>query len=325
MNDRRYVPSQCESCGGQIERINQNTYKCTHCDSMYYVSTSTVRKVGVHIPIKSLVIRMAVATVALILIALIAYQVYTTILVRDASRFSVAFRDFLLEVYDKPVANINNEDLSQIKYLRIERLKKSYYFTYSFKDYYDYEPEEFENHTETVVIKEGVADFSPSNVQYFTGLTRLELYADSWHNYVLPDQNNLRGIVCRADVSRYGNSTFFERINPDTLQEVSLYSEENLDEDRYILEDIKTVQILTLQRLVHDDPGMFKEFTQLKELYLLYPVIEEGDAYEMIEATLQCPELERFVIEGKAAWYLSEQEWSSLQNTYGEKIEMERK
>jgi hypothetical protein len=56
------------------------------------------------------------------------------------SRFSVAFRDFLLEVYNKPVVDINDEDLAQIKYLRIERQKKTYHFTYSFEDYYDYTP-----------------------------------------------------------------------------------------------------------------------------------------------------------------------------------------
>ena len=325
MNKKRQVPSQCEACGGQIEQIDKNTYKCTHCDTKYYVSTTTLRKIGVHIPIKTLVIRMAMAIVALIAIALIAYQAYTVSLVQDASRFSVAFRDFLLDVYDKPVANIDDEDLAKIKYLRIERIKKCYYFTYSFEDYYDYKPEEFENHTETVMIKKSIEDFSPSNIQYLTGLTRLEIYTNSWHNYVLPEGNHLRSVVCRADISRYGTSAFFEKINPDTLEEIAIYSEENLNEDRYIFQDIKTVQNLTLERLVYDDPAMFKDFNQLTELYLLYPVINEDNAYEVIEAALQCPKLERFVIEGKAAWYLSDEEWNSLQATYGNKIIIERK
>ncbi len=327
MKNKRHVPSQCESCGGQIEQIDKNTYKCTHCDTRYYVSTTTMRKVGVHIPIKTLVIRITVAIVALIAIALIAYQSYTVSLVKDASRFSVAFRDFLLDVYDKPVANINDEDLAKIKYLRIERIKKCYHFTYSFEDYYDYKTEEFENHTKTVMIKKSIEDFSPSNIQYLTGLTRLELYTNSWHNYVLPEGNQLRSIICisRADISRYGSSPFFEKVNPNTLEEIAIYSEENLNEDRYILQDIQTVKHLTLERLVYDDPAMFKDFNQLTELYLLYPVIEEDYTYEIIETTLQCPALKRFVIEGKAAWYLSDEEWDSLQATYGNKIIIERK
>ncbi len=327
MTKKRHVPSQCEACGGQIEQIDKNTYKCIHCDTKYYVSTTTVRKVGIHIPMKTLVIRMAVAIVALVTIALIVYQAYTVSLVEDASRFSVAFRDFLLDVYDKPVANVNDEDLAKIKYLRIERIKKCYHFTYSFEDYYDYTPEEFQCHTKTVMIKESIQDFSPSNIQYLTGLTRLELYTNSWHNYVLPEENQLRSIicVCRADISRYGASTFFQKINPDTLEEIAIYSEENLDEDRYILQDIKTVKELTLERLVYNDPAMFKDFNQLTELHLLYPVISEEHAYEMLEATLQCPKLEHFVIEGKAAWYLSDEEWNTLQATYGKRIEIERK
>ena len=325
MNNPKSAPSRCESCGGQIEKISPNTYKCMHCDSEYYISTSTLRKIGVHIPAIKLLIIISMATVALIIVALIAYHIHTTFLVRDASRFSVAFRDFLMEVYNKPVVNINDGDLEQIKYLRIERQKKTYHFTYSFEDYYDYTPKDFENHTKTVMIKESIDDFSPSNIQYLTGLTRLELYVDSWHNFVLPSHNQLRSIICQAKVSRYGKSTFFEMTNPDTLEEVALYSEENLDEDRYILEDIHTVKSLTLERLVYDDPYMFKDFTRLKELYLLYPVMEESHTYELIEAILQCPELERIVIEGKAAWYLSEEEWNSLQNAYGERIEIERK
>ena len=326
MSKMKHVPTQCESCGGQLERIDKNTYKCIHCDSKYYVSTTTLRKVGLHIPVKTLVIRLAMAIVGVIVAGVLAYQLYTAVLVKDASRFSVAFRDFLLEVYDKPVVDINEKDLAQIKYLRIERIKKSYHFTYSFEDYYDYGSAEiFEQHTDKVIINEGVIDFSPSNTQYFTGLTRLELYTDSWHNYVLPNQNELQSIICRADVSRYGHSTFFEGINPDTLKEVVIYSEEALDEDRYLLEDIKMVRSLTLERLVLDDPDMFKDFTQLEQLYLLYPVIEEESVYEMVEGVLQCSNLKQLVIEGKAAWYLTDEEWSLLQETYGDRVQLERK
>ncbi len=326
MNKGKNVPTRCEACGGQLERIDKNTYKCIHCDSKYYVSTTTLRKIGVHIPVKTIVIRLAMAIVGVIVAGVLIYQLYTAILVKDASRFSVAFRDFLLEVYDKPVADINQEDLARIKYLRIERIKKSYHFTYSFEDYYAYESAEaFAQCTETVVIKEEIMDFSPSNLQYFTGLTRLELYTDSWHNYMLPKQNQLRSIICCTDVSRYGNSTFFENINPDTLEEVVVYSEENIDEDRYLLEDIKTVRNLGLERLVCDDPDMFRDFAQLEQLYLWYPVIEEDAVYEMVEGTLQCPNLKRLVIEGKAAWYLTDEEWALLQKTYGDRVELERK
>lgn len=326
MTKMRPVPDRCDSCGGQLERLNKNTYKCMHCDSEYYVSTTTLRKVGVHIPVKTIVIRLAMAIVGLIVAGVLAYQLYTAVLVKDASRFSVAFREFLLDVYDKPVADIDKEDLSRIKYLRIERIKKSYHFTYSFEDYYDYEnKEDFAQSTNTIVINAAVIDFSPSNVQYFTGLTRLELYTDSWHNYVLPEQNELRCIVCRADVSRYGYSAFFERINPDTLEELFIYSEENIDEDRYLLEDIVTVQNLMLERLVLDDPEMFQNFTQLEQLYLMYPVIEEDAVFETVEGVLQCPKLKRFVIEGKAAWYLTDEEWALLQETYGDTVELERK
>lgn len=326
MSNIKRVPTQCESCGGQLERVDKNTYKCIHCDSKYYVSTTTLHKVGVHIPVKTIVIRLAIAIVGVIVAGVLAYLLYTAVLVKDASRFSVAFRDFLLRVYDKPVVDIQEEDLAQIKYLRIERQKGSYRFTYSFEDYYDYvDMEAFERCTETVAIKESITDFSPSNVQYFTGLTRLELYTDSWHNYVLPEQNQLRSIVCCTDVSRYGNSTFFERINPDTLEEVVVYSEEDMDEDRYLLEDIKTVRNLTLERLVYDDPNMFKDFEQLEQLYLLYPVIPEDAVYEMVEGALQCPNLKRLVIEGKAAWYLTDEQWAQLQETYGNRVELERK
>jgi len=322
----RRVPTQCESCGGQLEQVDKNTYRCIHCDSQYYVSTTSLHKVGVHIPVKTIVVRLAIAITALIIVSVAAYQIYTAVLVKDASRFSVVFRDFLLQVYDKPVADIDKEDLAQIKYLRIERQKGSYRITYSFEDYYDYyDAEVFEQYTDTIAIKESITDFSPSNVQYFTGLTRLELYTDSWHNYVLPKQNQLRSIVCCTDVSRYGNSTFFENVNPDTLEEVVVYSEENMDEDRYLLEDIKMVRNLCLERVVYDDPDMLKDFEQLEQLYLLYPVIEEDAVYETVEGILQCSNLKRLVIEGKAAWHLTDEEWALLQETYGDRVELERK
>lgn len=117
----KYIPTQCESCGGELERINKNTYCCIHCDSKYYVSTTTLRKVGVHIPVKSIILKLTIAIIALVIAGVVAYQLYTVALVKDASRFSVVFRDFLLEVYDKPVADIKEEDFAQIKYLRIER------------------------------------------------------------------------------------------------------------------------------------------------------------------------------------------------------------
>lgn len=152
MKNKRRVPSQCEACGGQIQQIDKNTYRCTHCHNTYYISTTTVKKVKIHIPVKTIAIRIAIAMAALITIALLIYQIYTASLVMNASRFSIAFRDFLLEVYDKPVLAINDEDFAKIKYLRIERIKSCYHFTYSFEDYYDYEPAEFESHTKTVII-----------------------------------------------------------------------------------------------------------------------------------------------------------------------------
>lgn len=268
-------------------------------------------------------IKMTVVVIALIVMILLAYQFFAGNMVREDDRFSGVFKEFLSEVYDKPLARVNEEDLFQIKYLRIEQTSKSYSFIYSFQDYYHYEPMEFETYKETVVIQQGEESYSPSDLQYFTGLTRLELYTDSWYTYVLPKQNILRSIVCMSDVSGYENSAFFEKINPDTLQEVVLYSGENLEDDAYILKDINMVRSLTLQRLVCDNPNMFKEFSQLEELCLLYPEISPDKVFETVEAILQCPELKRFMIEGGAAWYLSEEEWNYFEDTYGDRVEIE--
>ena len=215
-------PKACTSCGGELAQISPYEYQCTSCGRTYYISADRLHKVSVKLSMGQIILLCVMAAILVGAVSVVGYQYYTGRMVQSASRFSVAFRDFLMEVYEKPVADINEDDLSRMKYLRIER-SKGYEFTYSFQDYYDFpDRESFEKTCETIVIETSKEDFSPTNVQYFTGLTRLELYTDAWENYVLPEENVIRGIYCVDGLSRYGTPQFFSRVNPDTLEEVAI-------------------------------------------------------------------------------------------------------
>ena len=209
-------PEPCVSCGGQLTRKNPYLYQCTSCKRTYYISANRTHKVSVQVSAGRLIVLCAGIVMAITVVAMAGYQWYTGRLVASASRFSVVFRDFLMEVYEKPVAEISSEDLENIRYLKIEKEKK-YRFTYSFEDYYDdRDAKSFARTLQVIEVAGKKEDFSPTNVQYFTGLTRLELYTEGWENYILPENNMLRGIVCVDGLSKYGNPQFFTAINPDT-------------------------------------------------------------------------------------------------------------
>lgn len=313
----------CAACGGRLEQKTKYVCQCTSCGRGYYTSTSRLHRVQFRLSVKKLILLLTTVVIAVATIAIIGYQIYTGLLVRSASRFSTAFRDFLLEAYDMPVADIGDKELAQIKYLKIEK-ENAYLFTYSFEDYYDYEDaESYEQTLETVVVKAGTDRFDPADLQYFIGLTKVELYTGAWQNYVLPEDNSIRSICCKNGYSKIGTPEFFSEVNPDTIEEVTILDAKELDSDAF-LADLKNVKCLSLQYIAIEDGDMFAEFNQLEELTLSYPAIREADAYEIVESLLQIPTLEKLSIEGKTFWYLTDEEWQYLQETYGEKVTFER-
>jgi hypothetical protein len=317
-------PGFCTSCGGELERKNPYLYQCASCGRTYYISADRTHRISVQVSAGRMVVLCAVVMIVIAAVVMTGYQFYTGRLVVSASRFSVVFRDFLMEAYEKPVADISPEDLARIRYLKIEREKK-YRFTYSYEDYYDYpDAARFEETLHTIEIAGKTDDFSPTNVQYFTGLTRLELYTGGWENYVLPEGNVLQGIVCVDGMSKYGTPQFFSAVNPDTLKEVAILKA-NERKDFSFMEDLRGVERLVLSEATLEDGTVFDGFEQLEELYLYYVVMEEEDAAAIIEELLSLPSLRRFYIEGKTAWYITKEQWEKWEENYGNRIILERK
>lgn len=322
--DEEKRPVICESCGGSLERKNPYVYQCSSCGRKYYISADRTHKVSVRLSAGKIILICAAVAILVTGAAVAGYQFYTGRMVASASRFSVVFRDFLMEAYQKPVAEISREDLERIQYLRIEE-NKGYRFIYSYEDYYAYgDPDRFEKTLETITIKGKRDDFSPTNIQYFPGLTRLELYTGAWENYVLPEGNRLRCIYCKDGLSRYGTPEFFDRINPDTLEEVAILEADNL-EDFSFMENLKGVKRLMIEKVSLKDGEIFSGCDKLEELYLPYVTMEEDQAAGIIEEILSCPSLKRFYIEGKAAWYVSDDKWAEWEETYRGRIELLRK
>lgn len=314
---------RCDSCGGALRRKDAYTCQCTSCGQDYYISAKRTHKVGIRISGSRLIILCAGILMGITAVIVLIYEIFTGILVNNASRFSVAYRDFVMEVYDKPVAKISEEDLDAIQYLRIEKDKK-YRFTYSFEDYYDYEDwESFEKTLETVEIDAVREDFSPTNLEYFTGLTRVELYVEGWENYVLPEENRIRYIYCLDALSRYGTPRFFNRLNPDAIEEVVIDEAQEL-KDFSFLADLGEVQTFTLKGATLKQPEVFDDMVELENLTLINAEMEEEKVYEIVEHLLTLPSLESLTITGSSVWYISEEEWAQLQENYEGRITIRR-
>lgn len=314
---------KCSSCGGNLKFKNKLTYYCENCGQEYYISTDRTHRVSIHLTISQIIVMIAAAIIAVVLIAVTAYEFYTGRLAEKASRFSVAFRDFLLEVYNRPLAQISAEDLEKMRYLKIEK-DKTYQFTYSFEDYYEYDDwESYEKTLKTVEVTAIREDYSPANLEYFSGLTRVELYTEAWENYVLPEENQLRYISCNDGLSRYGKSKFFSSLNPDTIEEVVINNAQSLS-DYSFLKDFTDVKIFTLKDAVLKNTGDFKTMGALEELTLENLEMDEKKVYENIEGLLSLPSLKKLTISGSSVWYITEEQWTRLQEAYEGKVEIRR-
>lgn len=318
---------ECQSCGGKLKGIGKNTYQCNHCGSRYYVSLSFWKRLTLNIPVSKILLAVVAIVMAAAVVGILVYHIYTVVLVKNASRFSGVFRDFLLSAYDVEVAELQKEDLDRIKYLRIE-WEDGYLFTYSFEDPYAYtDKTEFQDTLRSRLIenKYGISGFIPEDVLYFEGVTKLELLTRAWGDYELPKENGIRSISCVDGLSENRKPKLFQQANPQTLEEVMMYAgeEENLA-DLSFLQDIAGVKRLYLQRAVLTDAHFLRDFTRLEEVYLEYPVIENGQVYDIVEGILQCPNLKKLTIEGKAGWYIEEDDWETLEEKYGERVLLER-
>ena len=175
----------------------------------------------------------------------------------------------------------------------------------------------------TVEVKGSSDDFSPTNVQYFTGLTKLELYVDAWENYVLPEENGIRSISCTDGLSRYGTPRFFEDVDPERLEEVTILEADQLT-DFSFMEDLRKVRRLTLSGAVLKDVDMFQGFDRLEELTLKGVSMEEEETYKLIRELLELPSMRAFSIEGKTGWYVTDGEWEELEQEYGGRVTLQR-
>lgn len=314
---------QCSSCGGILRLKDRQTYVCENCGQEYYISTDRTHRFSIHLSIPKVIMVTAAVVIGVAVIGAGAYEYYTARLSEKASRFSVAFRDFLLEAYDKPVAQITEEDLEQMRYLKIEK-DGVYQFTYSFEDYYIYQDwESYEKTLETIEVDAVREDYSPANLQYFTGLTRVELYTEAWENYVLPEENQLRYISCNDGLSRYGKSDFFSRLNQDCIEEVVINDAPDL-KDFSFMEDLADVRIFTLKSVALKDADVFAPMTDLEELTLENLEMDEEKIYEETEKLLELPSIRKLTVSGGAIWHITEEQWEKLQKTYEGKIEIRR-
>ncbi len=313
----------CRSCGGMLVRINSYECQCSSCGRKYYVSADRLHKVSVRMSAGKIIMLCIAAAILVGAVSVAGYQFYTGRLVASASRFSVVFRDFVMEVYEKPASDISRDDLNRIKYLKIER-DKDYLFTYSFEDIYDFQdPAVYEKTLETVRVEGKKEDFSPTNIQYFTGLTRLELYTEAWQNYILPRENVLRYLICTDGLSRYGTPEFFRNVNKDTLEEVLILKADKL-EDFSFMEDLRGIKGLLLEDARLKNTDMFQGFDNLEQLVLYHVEMKEEDTYRLVEELLSLPALKRFAISGKTAWYITDEQWELLRQTYGDRITLVR-
>lgn len=316
-------PSVCESCGGRLERKSPYLYRCPSCGMEYYISANRKHKVSVRLSAGKMVLVCAAVVLAVTAVAVMGYQYYTSRMVLSASRFSVIVRDFLMEAYEKPAAEISPEDLGAMKYLKIQ-WDQGYHFTYSYEDYYEYkDKDQYEKTLKTITMKGKREDFSPTDVQHFAGLTRLELYTGAWENYALPKENVLRCIYCVDGLSKYGTPEFFDRVNPDTLEEVAILDAGGLT-DFAFMENLKGVKRFFLEKAVLDSGEIFDGFDELEELVLSYVDMEEEKAVPIVERILSLPSLKRFYVEGKAGWYISQEQWEEWQQRYKGKITLDR-
>ncbi len=302
---------RCTSCGGRLVQKSRELCRCASCGREYYLSVDREPLVSVRLSAGKTLIICAAVLILITAVAVAGYRYYTADLVQSASRFSVVFRDFVMEVYGKPVAAVTGEELAGIRYLKIEK-EDGYRFTCSFEDYYAYEDsDDYGKTLREVVVAGSPEDFSPSNVEFFTGLTKLELYTEAWENYRLPEKNLLRSISCIDGLSRYGTPHFFEAVNPDTLEEVVIAGAGGLS-DFSFLEKLRRIRRFTLEEAELKQEGLFDGFEKLEELTLRYPAVKEEDIYRMVENILMLPSLQRFELEGKAAWYLTDAQWEEL-------------
>ncbi len=316
-------PRRCTSCGDELVQKDAYTLQCTSCGREYYLSADRTHRVSIHLSVGKMIFLSAMAVIAVTAFGVFGYQYYTGRLVSSASRFSVTFRDFLMEAYGKPVAEIGPEDLEKIRYLKIEK-EGAYRFSYSFADPYDYpDLDAFQDMVRTVEVKGSSDDFSPTNVQYFTGLTKLELYVDAWENYVLPEENGIRSISCTDGLSRYGTPRFFEDVDPERLEEVTILEADQLT-DFSFMEDLRKVRRLTLSGAVLKDVDMFQGFDRLEELTLKGVSMEEEETYKLIRELLELPSMRAFSIEGKTGWYVTDGEWEELEQEYGGRVTLQR-
>lgn len=313
----------CPSCGGKLAQRDRYTCRCESCGQEFYLSVNRTHRISLRLSVGQTIAACAAAVAVAILLAVIGYQYYTGRMVLSASRFCVAFRDFLMEAYEKPIAQIGEEDLAKIKYLKIEK-KDGYCFTYGFEDSYQYpDVERYQKTLRQITVKASKDEFSPSNVQYFSGLTRLEIYVDGWENYTLPEENVLRGIYCTDGLSKYGTPQFFARINPDTLEEVGILEAQHL-EDFSFLEHLRGIKKFSLEKAAIKDQDLLAGFDALEELSLEYVEMDEDKAYGIIKAFLSLPSLRSLSIKGKAAWYLTDGQWEELEREFGGRIRLER-
>lgn len=323
MPGKNTLPKKCSSCGGELIVKNQYACQCSHCGQEYYLSANKTHKISVHMSIGKIILLAALLVIAIAVAGVLGYHYYTARLVDTASRFSVVFRDFVMEVYDKPVVQITEEDLSKIKYLRIEK-DGEYQFTYSFEDYFTYgDPEEYEKTLKTVTVKGSSDDFSPTNLQYFSGLTKAELYTGYWQNYKLPGENQIRCLSCVGGMSRYGNSPFFDDVNQDTLQELVILTAGDL-EDYPFTENLQCVRSLVLTEAELKNAKVLTEMPCLESLELDYPEMEKEKAADYVKELLEIPTLTRFTIKGTAAWHISDEQWAEFEETYGDRITLLR-
>lgn len=94
--------------------------------------------------------------------------------------------------------------------------------------------------------------------------------------------------------------------------------------DFSFMEDLKGVHTCLLHKAVLKNGEMFEGFDDLERLILYQVEMDEEDAAVIVEGILSLPSLEYFHIEGKTAWYITEEQWEKWRELYDGKIVLSR-
>ncbi len=167
---------------------------------------------------------------------------------------SLLYESFIESVFDKSADAVTEEELYEIKYIRIDRDFEPAVIEYSFQS--PYEEEGFE----AEILELEPLSWDNSDLSSFTGLEKLDIGDDNAENIRLENMEHLKGLVCRGMTL----SELATRIQmPEQMLELSLDKPESLDGIAVFV----NLETLSLEDICTPD---LRQLVPLKKLHSLY-------------------------------------------------------